>query len=230
MASTIWRLKVGPIGENCYIAESEGKIILIDPGADPEKIDNFVRYKQLKPSIIVLTHGHLDHTAAIPDLFELWGTELPIGIHPEDACYLGKESEETNRLLFEAIRAPSYFRASWKPLPAPEILLIDGTMVPGTSLQVLHTPGHSKGSICLYEPELKAGSYGYEEEGREQGTSCSCIISGDTLFRDGVGRTDGPDSDIYALEASLRKLARFSPDTLVYPGHGPRTTIGRELG
>ena len=229
MASTIWRLKVGLIGENCYIVESEGKILLIDPGAEAEKIDDFMRYKGIKPSLIILTHGHLDHTAAIPDLFEIWGTELPIAIHPQDAAYLGKDSEQTNRLLFEAIKAPSYFHASWKTMPPPGIFLTDGMVVPGTSLQVLHTPGHSRGSICLYEPELEAGSYGYEEKSMVQGANPSCIISGDTLFRDGVGRTDAPDSDAYALEASLRRLARFSPDTLVFPGHGPLTTIGREL-
>jgi len=183
--------------------------------------------------MVALTHGHLDHTAAIPGLFERLGMALPIAIHPDDAQYLGETGEGTNHELFDAIGAPAYFRSFWKPLPRATVFLMDGEIVPGTSLQVIHTPGHSQGSICFYEAALNAGSYGVDEEVRdeeaEQTLGWSCLISGDTLFRDGVGRTDGPDSDPVALERSLKKLAHFSFATLVFPGHGPRTTIGREL-
>ncbi len=233
MASTVWRLKVGPIGENCYIVASEGVVLVVDPGAEPEKIHSFLQTQALAPTMIALTHGHLDHTAAIPGLFGMLGTELPIAVHPDDAHYLGEASETTNRELFDAIGAPSYFHAFWKPLPKAAVFLSDGMMVPGTSLQVIHTPGHSQGSICLYEAVLNAGSYGADEEAREDAVEkslgWSCLISGDTLFRDGVGRTDAPDSDPVALERSLKKLAHLSFATLVFPGHGPRTTIGREL-
>jgi len=229
VASAIWRLKVGPIGVNCYIAESNGSTVIIDPGAEPEKIHAFLNAHSMKPSMVVLTHGHLDHSAAIADLFELLGTELPIAIHPDDAQYLGADGQETNRVLFEAIKAPSYFHSFWKPLPPATVFLSDETEVPGTTLHVIHTPGHSKGSICLYEASLDAGSYGTDEDERRGAASWSCIISGDTLFRDGVGRTDAPDSDAVALERSLRRLAQYSYMTLVFPGHGPRTTIGREL-
>ena len=233
MASTVWRLKVGPIGENCYIVVSEGAVLVIDPGAEPETIYSFLQAHERMPSMVVLTHGHLDHAAAIPGLFELLGKELPIAIHPEDAHYLGEESERTNRELFEAIGAPSYFHSFWKPLPKAVVLLSEGMTVPGTSLQVIHTPGHSRGSICLYEAVLNAGSYGVEDglrkTGAEQPSGWSCLISGDTLFRDGVGRTDTPDSDPAALERSLKRLASFPFVTLVFPGHGLRTTIGREL-
>lgn len=229
MASKIWRLKVGPIGVNCYIVESNGSTVIIDPGAEPEKIHAFLQAHRLKPSMFVLTHGHLDHSAAIADLFKLLGTELPIAIHPDDAQYLGSDGYEKNRALFEAIKAPSYFRAFWKPLPPATVFLFDEAVVPGTTLKVIHTPGHSQGSICLYEASLEAGSYGTDEQVQPDLAGWSCIISGDTLFRDGVGRTDTPDSDSVALERSLRKLAQYSYMTLVFPGHGPRTTIGREL-
>jgi len=230
VASRVWRLKLGPIGENCYVVTSGNTSLIIDPGAQPELIVSLLREQALVPSLVVLTHGHLDHSAAIPELFAMLEMELPIAVHPFDAVYLGESGEATNRELFNAIRAPSYFHAYWKPLPAASVFLEDGMNVIGTTLKVVHTPGHSAGSICLYEPELEAGSYGYDDSAREEGAdTVSCCITGDTLFRDGVGRTDTPDADPVALERSLEKLARFSSATLVFPGHGPRTTIGREL-
>ncbi len=221
---------MGPIGENCYVVTSSNTSLIIDPGAQPELIFSFLKEHSLAPSLVVLTHGHLDHSAAIPELFAMLRVDLPIAVHSLDAVYLGKSGEATNRALFNAIKAPSYFHAYWKPLPAASVLLEDGMNVIGTTLRVIHTPGHSAGSICLYEPELEVGSYGYDDAEREDGAGgVSCCITGDTLFRDGVGRTDTPDADPVALERSLGKLAHFSPETLVFPGHGPRTTIGREL-
>jgi glyoxylase-like metal-dependent hydrolase (beta-lactamase superfamily II) len=143
---------------------------------------------------------------------EAWKASPPkIAIHSLDARYLGIAGAETNRALFEAIGAPSFFQGFWNGLPEPDILLSEGDSIPGTSLKVIHSPGHSAGSICLHEAES------------------AFLISGDTLFRDGVGRSDGPDSDPRALEASLARLALLPAGTLVFPGHGPRTTIGREF-
>jgi glyoxylase-like metal-dependent hydrolase (beta-lactamase superfamily II) len=212
---------------------SEKAVLVIDPGAEPEKIYSFLQAHKLVPTMVVLTHGHLDHTAAIPGLFERLGKELPIAVHPDDAHYLGREGEKTNRALFEAIGGPSYFLSFWKPLPSATVFLLEGMIIPGTSLHVIHTPGHSRGSICLYEAFLSADSYGVREESRvspeRNPSGWSCLISGDTLFRDGIGRTDTPDADPIALDRSLKKLAYFSYDTLVFPGHGPWTTVGREL-
>jgi hydroxyacylglutathione hydrolase len=210
--SRVERLMVGPIGENVYAIESGGTGVLIDPGANPEGILEFLSGKAISVSLIVLTHGHLDHTAALPALMEAWKASPPrIAIHSLDAAYLGLEGEETNRTLFEAIGASGFFQGFWKNLPEPDILLSDGDPIPGTSMKVIHSPGHSAGSICLYDAES------------------AFLVSGDTLFRDGVGRSDGPDSDPRALDASLARLALLPADTLVFPGHGPRTTIGREF-
>lgn len=217
----LWRLSVGPIGVNCYIVCSGSQVCIVDPGYGAQTIADRLEALNLSPTLVVLTHGHLDHSAAIPDLFMLTGKELPIAIHADDACYLGPEGEETNRRLFEAIRAGGFFRSMWKPLPPPAILLRDGDMLPGTSIQVIHTPGHSRGSICLYVADLEAGML--------SGNARACLLTGDTLFRDGVGRTDTPDADHMQLEASLKKLAHFPPETPVLPGHGPETVIGREL-
>lgn len=212
MTSRIERLRIGPIGENVYVIESQGVGVLVDPGDDAEAILRFVEEKKVEVSIVVLTHGHLDHCAALPGLLEAWKGKAPdIAIHPLDAHYLGKSGEETNRALFEALRASGFFDNYWKPMPEPSLFLNEGDLVPDTSLVVMHTPGHSPGSICLYDKESEF------------------LVSGDTLFRDGVGRTDTPDADPLALEKSLSRLAILPPETIVFPGHGPRTTIGREM-
>lgn len=212
MSSRIERLMVGPLGENVYAIEAEGIGILVDPGDAPKNILSFLEDKGVDISLVVLTHGHLDHIAALPALLEAWKPKRPkIAIHSLDAAYLGKRSEETNRELFQAIGAPGFFHGYWKPMPEADILLSEGDLLPGTAIKVFHTPGHSAGSICLYDAEA------------------GFLVSGDTLFRDGVGRSDGPDSDPSALDRSLERLSSLPPDTQVFPGHGPRTTIGREL-
>jgi hydroxyacylglutathione hydrolase len=209
------RLTVGPIGENAYILLNGLSCILVDPGDEAERILAFLDSRGLEPSLIVATHGHLDHTAAIPELLAAWqarGLDVPLSAHVQDADYFGVTGEETNRQLFTAIRALSYFKTYWRPIPRPELLLSDGDAIPDSSFRVIHSPGHTRGSICLYDEVA------------------SILISGDTLFRDGVGRTDGPDSDPAALESSLKRLFALPPKTRVFPGHGDETTIGRESG
>ncbi len=209
----IERLRIGPLGENVYAVESGDTAVLIDPGDEPTRILDFLVEKHIEPTIVVLTHGHLDHVAALPELLEAWkNRQVHLAIHTADASYLGTRGEETNRALFEAIRAMGFFRNYWRDLPESDLLLEEGMLIPGTRLRVMHTPGHSAGSICLFEEEA------------------GFLVSGDTLFRDGIGRTDGPDSDPEAMQRSLKRLSKFPPETVVFPGHGPRTTIGRELG
>jgi hydroxyacylglutathione hydrolase len=209
------RLTVGPIGENAYVLLSEGVCALVDPGDEAERILSFLDSRALSPSLVVATHGHLDHTAAIPELFAAWasrGLSVRLAAHAADADYFGAKGEETNRSLFAAIRAAGYFKHYWRPIPELDLLLADGDTLPGLPYRVIHSPGHSRGSICLYNAQ----------EG--------ILVSGDTLFREGVGRTDGPDSDERALEESLKKLFALPPETKVFPGHGEETTIGREKG
>ena len=227
MPSRIERLKVGPIGENIYAVESRGLGVLIDPGADADIILAFLKEKAIEISTIALTHGHLDHCGAIPDLLTAWrARNIELAIHPEDARYLGKSGEEANRVLFDAIGAPSYFKSFWRALPEPTLLLKDGEYLPGTSLLVMHTPGHSGGSVCFYEAANGSDS---AEGGNPPAGIAPFLISGDTLFRGGVGRVDAPDADPVKLAESLSRLSRLPPETLVFPGHGPKTTIGREF-
>lgn len=238
----IERLKVGPIGENVYILPFDTKsdldrpgsaCVLVDPGDAAERILAVLDRKQLKVRCIALTHGHLDHISAIPALFAAWekrgesfeaapdgpagqtpGKPLhhpPLAIHSADAAYLGPSSEETNRRTFMAIGAIGFFKNYAAPMPPADILLKDGGRVAGSMWRVIYSPGHSAGSICLYCPEL------------------GVLVSGDTLFRDGFGRTDGPDSDSAALERSIGSAVFPLPaETIVLPGHGEPTTIGRE--
>lgn len=219
MISCLERLRVGPIGENVYAAICSGAAngnagigVLVDPGDDSQAILRFLEEKRIAISLIVLTHGHLDHIAAIPALMDAWKENKPmIAIHRLDAHYLGKSSAPSHESLFRAIGAASFFQQYWKPLPEPDIVLEDGDVLPGTALRIIHTPGHSAGSISIYDADSQM------------------LFSGDTLFRDGIGRSDGPDASLELLQDSLEKLSLLPLPTAVFPGHGPRTTIGREL-
>jgi glyoxylase-like metal-dependent hydrolase (beta-lactamase superfamily II) len=211
-------LTVGPLGERCYIlpAEEAGTCILVDPGDEARRILARLGELGLQPAVIAFTHGHLDHTAALPDILEALGREgrqTLVAIHREDAPYLGEGAEEKNRLTFSTIRAMGFFKHYFRPMPKASLIVADGDLIPGSTWKVIHTPGHTRGSVCFYDE--KAG----------------ILVSGDTLFLDGVGRTDGPDSDTTALEASIqKKLFCLPASTIVYPGHGEPTTIGHERG
>ncbi len=223
------RIAVGAFAANCWIIPlaaptAAGKVakgevedcILVDPGAEAEKILSFLDARGLVPRLIVCTHGHLDHVCAIAPLqktFEDRGRRIPIAIHREDAAYLGAGGRERNRRLFQDMGASSFFDSLWTEVPEADILLDDGATLADTRWRVIHTPGHSKGSICLYD------------EG------AGLLISGDTLFRDGVGRTDGFDGSMAEIRESIAwKLFSLPSQTQVFPGHGEPTTIGRERG
>lgn len=211
-------LTVGPIGERCYILplDKEDACILVDPGDEAPRILELLDQRGLAVEYIVLTHGHLDHTAAIPELLAALsarGQKPLLAIHSKDAHYLGPGAEESNRRVFVAIRATGYFRHYWRPLPKADLLLEDGQLIPSSSWEVIHTPGHTAGSICLWNKGL------------------GILVSGDTLFEAGVGRTDGPDSDPEALARSItERLFTLPGSTAVLPGHGEATTIERERG
>jgi hydroxyacylglutathione hydrolase len=207
------RLRVGPLGVNCYVIGTDDACVLVDPGDDPGISLSFLDSRRLSPSMIVATHGHLDHTAAIPALVSAWrsrGLDIPVAAHAGDAAYFGESAERTSRELFASAGGSDYFEACWDGAPVATTLLAEGDPVPGTGLRILETPGHSPGSICLYDE------------------AAGTLVSGDTLFRDGVGRTDFPDSDEGLLEESLARVLRLPPGTRVLPGHGPETTIERE--
>ena len=120
MKSRVERLMVGPIGENVYAVESGGIGVLVDPGDDPDGILDFLGKKGIPISLIVLTHGHLDHTAAIPALFDAWRAQPPrLAIHFLDASYLGPKAEEVNKARLRPSTPQASSAATGKPSPNP---------------------------------------------------------------------------------------------------------------
>ncbi|HRD02765.1 MAG TPA: MBL fold metallo-hydrolase [Candidatus Saccharicenans sp.] len=191
---------VGPLETNCYLffCPETRECAIIDPGAEPEKIFEAISSLSLKPTIIINTHGHVDHTGANLDLRERY--HIPIALHPADLPLL----EECLQLEFGLMLGA-------RPAPVPDHLLADGEKISiGQSvLQVIHSPGHSPGSVCFYTGHL--------------------LFAGDTLFSGGVGRTDLPGGSWKDLAHSLKARIMTLPDeTVVLPGHGPKTTISEE--
>lgn len=195
-------LVVGPLQTNCYIVgeQASGQGIVIDPGGDAAMILDAVRRLKLEIKLVVNTHGHFDHIMANKEVVE--GTAAPLAIHPDDAA-----------MLTNPLRSFSFFAGSFRPGPAASVSLTEGSTIEigSVELQVLHTPGHSPGSITLWCPQQKV------------------IFSGDVLFYLGIGRTDFPGGSLRVLMQSIReKLFTLPDDTVVYSGHGPQTTIGFE--
>ena len=195
-------LVVGDLSTNCYLVgcERTREAMVIDPGGDAERILGAVRGAGVRVGQIVLTHFHFDHVLAAKAVQTSTGATL--AIHYSEGDYLAQPP-----LLFR------FFTPSVPKGLEASLLLHDGDRVQigDLDVQVLHTPGHSPGGISLWIPG----------EG--------VVFSGDALFREGVGRTDFPGSDRDALAVSIRERLFALPDeTVVYPGHGPATTIGHE--
>lgn len=193
------KLVVGPFASNCYIvgSESNKEGMIIDPGDEARRILNKVKDLKLDIKLIVLTHGHIDHTGALKEVKEATGAE--VAIHGDDAKRLH------DRLVAVA------FGLSYPKPPPPDRLLTDGESldIGDFHFEVLHTPGHTPGGICLLGEGV--------------------VFSGDTLFNYGVGRADLPGGNYNQLMDSLQtKLMTLPDNTIVYPGHGPDTTIGAE--
>lgn len=176
----IEKIVVGPLLTNCYILSSNKKAIVIDPGGDLEKILKSLEKKKLV--FIILTHSHFDHTLVAKKLKEEKGGEILI------------HKKEKEFLEFEADR---YLEDGEKIELGKEVL------------KIIHTPGHSSGSICVLGKNF--------------------LFSGDTLFFDGVGRTDLPGGSEKDLKNSLEKLKKIiQPEMKIYPGHGPEF-LGKEI-
>lgn len=196
----IRKLEVGPFASNCYIIGSEktGEGMIIDPGDEARRILKTAEDLKLKIKLIVLTHSHVDHVGALKKVKEATGAGL--AVHANEVRSLQHQGA-LGALLSRSLSTP----------PAPERLLKDGDSIDIGDLHfiMLHTPGHTPGGICLY--------------------GHGAVFTGDTLFNLGIGRTDMPGGSYNQILNSIHTRLLALPDsTIVYPGHGPDSTIGAE--
>jgi len=194
-------LPVGIIQTNCYVVacEETKEGVIIDPGGNPERILAAVKRQGLSIQYVLNTHAHFDHTDGNKGVVEATGAKL--AIHPLD------------RPLLEAGGGGAWFGMRTEAGPSPTMELQNGQPLAVGKLcfEVLHTPGHSPGHVCFYE--------------RNKGV----LFDGDVLFYQGVGRIDLPGGDWQQLKDSIERVLFALPDeTVVFPGHGPATSIGEE--
>lgn len=197
-------MPLGPFETNCYILTAPGtdECWIIDASFDPQALIDRIRARGLRPTRIILTHAHIDHIAGLDDIRRAFG-RLPVSIHQQEAGFLA--DPELN--LSGAYGMPFSTGGPDDTLHGGESLSLGGE-----TWRVLFTPGHSPGGITLWNE------------------SASEAIVGDTLFAGSIGRFDFPTSDEAALTTSIREtLYKLPEQTTVHPGHGPTTTIGREM-
>jgi hydroxyacylglutathione hydrolase len=205
---------------NCHVVgdPKTHDAIVIDPGDDAEKILEILKRHHLKVSAIVITHAHIDHVIGLHRLRQ--ATNAPVYMHADD---LG---------LYQMLDE----QAAWLGWKVPKSVEVDQVLREGDAIrwgpfqaQVLHTPGHTQGSICLYLPSdmplERAAALAAKSTERPPGR----LFAGDTLFAGSIGRTDLWGGSLEDILRSLKgKVLALPDDTLVYPGHGASTTIGEE--
>lgn len=194
-----------PFQVNTYVLYDEtGECIIIDAACssapENEAISNFILNQKLKPVMLLSTHAHIDHI--LGNDFIATTYNLTLAAHPDGALYLENAMEYAQS-----------FGLRLEKVCQPGIHLVDGQILRfgNTTIHVLHTPGHANGSLCFLNNEA------------------NCVITGDVLFYQSIGRTDLPGGDYDVLKKSIwNKLFVLPDQTVVYPGHGPETTIGSE--
>ena len=199
----ITKLPVGALQANCFlVADAEKNAVIIDPGAESETILSEVRRLGLKPLAILLTHAHFDHFGAAADIIN--DLHIPLYVHSLDQpMVLSAEYSLAVQLGFGAMyRRPD--AESIRNFDEGDELKFSEEL----TFTVLHTPGHSPGGCCFRHEDI--------------------LFTGDTLFRDGVGRVDFEGGDIHAMRQSLARLGALEGDCKVYTGHYDDTTLEHE--
>lgn len=183
----ITTLPLGMLQTNCYILAQEERCLVIDPGDEAEKVLAFLEQNELTLEAILLTHGHFDHVGAVKELAA--DTDCRVFLCEADLALPGAMTA-----------GPLYHTDFYSDG--------DSLTLAGMAFEVLHTPGHTPGSVCL-----RFGEH---------------LFSGDTLFAGSCGRTDFPGSSPSDMYHSLKRLSQLEDNLKVYPGHGETTTIGEE--
>lgn len=198
------RLTVGLYEENAYLGHFDGRTeaFLVDPGDKPDELMREIERRGLHLTHIFITHGHFDHILAVPELVEKTGVK--VWVHERDEA-----------MLFDPypLKLPSSIKARWAPLKLSEAQKVMGRELrfpddQGALVQMIETPGHTPGGVCFYFADQQV------------------MFTGDTLFRDGFGRTDFASSRAVDLRKSLQALFQMDEDIRIYPGHGDSDTIG----
>ncbi len=196
----IQRIYPGSWGANCYLLSSAGHAVLVDPSADARALTELLEKEKLTLDAILLTHGHFDHIVSVDKLRDMTGA--PLCIHENDAQMLGDAHKNAFFTFFGMHR-------TYRPA---ERLLHDGERLAlgNEWIGVIHTPGHSMGSVCyLCNDEF--------------------LLTGDTLFEEGIGRCDLFGGSISELRQSLLQLRGLDQSLPIYPGHGESTLLGHAL-
>ena len=191
------RYVLGMCQTNCYLVvdENSGECIVIDPGSMSQKLESDIETNNYTVKYIIFTHGHFDHIGGMEHYMNKYDKSLVV-MHKNDIEAIVNEID-----VF-------YVDMKNKENTVKKITLhsdSDVVSIGDTELSIIHTPGHTKGGICLYTDGV--------------------LFSGDTLFERSIGRTDFPGGDFKVLEASIKKLYNLPDNTVVYPGHGDTTTI-----
>ncbi|PIS08874.1 hypothetical protein COT75_04275 [Candidatus Beckwithbacteria bacterium CG10_big_fil_rev_8_21_14_0_10_34_10] len=196
-------LVVGQMQTNCYFFYDENfeEAVIIDPGDDPDFIKNKINDLELKPQAILGTHAHFDHLLGVNELS--LDFKIPFYLHKDD-----------NKILKRMTRTASFFiKTDVGPAPQVNKYLKEGQIIKvgSLSLKVIHTPGHTQGGVCFYCQKEKI------------------LFSGDLLFaHGGYGRTDLEGGNEEMLFKSIKKILKLAVNTIIYSGHGPKTTIKNE--
>lgn len=213
-------IPVGLLQCNCSVLgdPATGEAIVVDPGDEVERILEIVRRHGLKVRSIVSTHTHIDHVGGLAGLHRATGA--PVLIHEAD-LELYKNLDE---------------QAGWLGVPTPAMMRIQDFVKEGDTVRwggyearVLHTPGHTQGSICLAVDASAVSPDGNPPDAAAGSRDVARLLAGDTLFQGSIGRTDLPGGSLPQILSSIREKLLALPDELVvYPGHGDTTTIGEE--
>ncbi|WP_127058777.1 MBL fold metallo-hydrolase [Veillonella ratti] len=196
----LYRMPLGALGTNCYIVvdESNQHCLVVDPGGEGERLVALLKEKGLQPEAVILTHGHGDHIGGVQAVVDAF--KVPIYINKGDEEFL----TNSNLNLSGAIGQPVKVTGDIRFIKEDDVIRLGEY-----SFKVIETPGHTPGGVCFYGEGM--------------------VLAGDSLFLESIGRTDFPGSSYEDLIDSVRhKLFTLPEETVVYPGHGPETTIGHE--